>query len=88
MSKLGNNKREVRIVLCYFIGIIISGIVIAVWSGIVIHWLAGLFFLGCWYFAFIIMPFGMDMAGREDAQKDAQYRDKRRNQYKKKRGWE
>ena len=87
MVKLGETKTEKNIVLCYIAGIIISGIVIAVWTALVVHWTIALFFLGCWYFAFLIMPFGMDMEGREDAQHKSREKDKKKYEYRKKRGW-
>lgn len=86
--KLGNNKKERNIVLCYFIGIIGSGLGIAIWTGITMHWFIGLSFLSIWWFAFLIIPFCMDMEGREDAQRSAQEKDRRKNAYKRKRGWE
>ena len=65
---------------------IITGILLAIWIFLAFDPIS------CFIFVFIygflaISPF-MDWEGRQDAQQQAQAKDKRRCQQKKKRGWE
>ena len=69
MSKLGNNKFEVRVVLCYLVGIIASGIITSIWLALVMDWVISLLFISMWYFAFLIMPFGMNTKSREEVKR-------------------
>lgn len=76
----------VVVIFFIYIGIIIAGILLVIWIFYVFH----PFF--CFLFIFIygflaISPF-MDWEGRYQAQYNAQEKDKRKCQQKKKRGWD
>lgn len=77
---------EAIIILGYIIGVIIGGILLFIW-----FWLEfggfGIYVFGGLYIVLVSMPF-WDWGSRYDAQRDAQDKDKRRCDYKKKRGWE
>ena len=55
--KLGNNKKEVRIVKCYFGAVIIGGIILSVWLFLALDLIIALFSFGIYWFIFLISPF-------------------------------
>ena len=60
-EEIGSNKSEVGVALCYLLGIITSGILIAIWTAMTSHWTIALFLLAGWYFAFLIAPFYIEV---------------------------
>lgn len=85
MMKLGNSKKEIRIVKCFFGIVIIVGIILTIWFFCVFDWVFALMGAGIyWFFAF--SPFyGSFFEVGTDEQRDKQ---NKKYAYKKKRGWE
>ncbi len=84
--KLGNNKKEIRIVKCYFGAVIIGGIILSVWLFLALDLIIAFFCFGMYWFLFLISPFlGADFFEiGTDEQRDKQ---NKKYAYKKKRGW-
>lgn len=85
-EKMFSNRTKNLIFIYVWIGLTIAGIIIFIWILLAIHLIYALMFAGFWGF-FLISPF-VDWESREDAARDKRDRDKRKNLYKRKRGWE
>lgn len=85
-TKLGDNKKEVRIVQCYFGVVIVIGIILTIWLFCTFFWFfAG---MGTAIYWFLVMSplYGEDFFEvGSDNQRDKQ---NKKYAYKKKRGWE
>ncbi|MCK4382797.1 MAG: hypothetical protein KAW66_05830 [Candidatus Lokiarchaeota archaeon] len=55
--KLGNNKKEVMIVKCYFGTVIIIGIILSIWLFLALDLIIALLSFGIYWFIFLISPF-------------------------------
>lgn len=58
--KLGSNKKEVRIVKCYFGVVIIAGIILTIWVFIALFWFYAAMIVGFYWFLVMSPLYGED----------------------------